>query len=197
MRYIRKSILLSLVFFFACTKTDTPPNQEIEVFPNQIGNKWVYLFRQDAPVVEDTLSIEIVDQIIENGDTLKAWQRTFSHYNNGQQDTFWVSVVQDSVFFYPDIYRSWKEKAFVFPLQNGQSWEYALQTGNVLDEVMVEVPAGSFEAWQVELNAIGPNYGLLDQKWFVPEVGLVKWIRSERNLGPAILQEYELIDYQH
>lgn len=197
MKIVGIFILLSLFFAIGCTKTETPSNSEAQVFPNQIGDKWVYLFRQDTPLIEDTVDLEIVDQIIENGDTLKAWQRTFWHYNNSQRDTFWVSEVQDSVFFYPNNYRSWKEKAFVFPLQDGQSWEYALQTASVLDEIVVEVPAASFNSWQIELIAIGPNYALLDQKWFVPEVGLVKWTRSERNLGPAILQEYELINYQH
>lgn len=189
-------VTLVVVLISNCTKEiDLPtPFNELAQFPNEIGNKWVYHYTNDALQIDDTMSIEIVGEMINTeGDTIKLWERSIATFENDFRDTFWVSQVQDSIIFYPYAQSSWREITFILPLNVGQTWEEGLTNGSVEEEVIETVPAGNFEAFKVKFEAIGPNYGLLDQKWFTPNVGIIKWVRSERNLGPVITETYELV----
>lgn len=61
------------------------------------------------------------------------------------------------------------------PLAIGDRWEDAYFSGKVLRTEKVEVPAGTYEAWRIEIiGTYGQNYTAVGDYWIAPGVGIVK-----------------------
>ncbi len=63
------------------------------------------------------------------------------------------------------------------PLAIGEGWEDQYFSGKVRGTEKVEVPAGTYEAWRVEIiGTYGQSYTAVGDYWIAPGVGIVKAI---------------------
>ncbi|PKL77233.1 MAG: hypothetical protein CVV27_06245, partial [Candidatus Melainabacteria bacterium HGW-Melainabacteria-1] len=68
-----------------------------------------------------------------------------------------------------------KLELFQLPLEVGRRWEDENIIGKVLSFETVNVPAGSFKAWRIEvIGTYDREYTIVGDYWIVPGVGIVK-----------------------
>ena len=85
------------------------------------------------------------------------------------------------------------------PLKKGATWDFNGQAGElkvqqhyeVLGEETIEVPAGKFRAYRIHGDQTEPNRMTID-RWFTPNVGIVKDITTMRDAKDDMLQRISL-----
>jgi hypothetical protein len=200
---LRKSIIykLSAVFFIsllisACDNTteNNPPADSTKTFPNKVGDQWNYAVYDSLTGTVDTMNVKIVGTTGVNGKDLTIWARTSSTYN----DTIYVNVDMNTVYFYTDPYPDVVDKKIEFPLEVGKYW---INTGKITDSSIVKsiesvnVPADNFtESYRIERNWGGFNVYGYSVTWFVDNVGIVKMYRRIQGFD-NIKETWELLSY--
>jgi hypothetical protein len=203
LKYLFNLLFLALILV-GCSKDNQ--NVPTNGFPNQIGDKWVYRLTESY---SDTLvQVEIVGQgTLPNGVNAKIWKYTYQNLFRNYVDTFWVSNINDDVRIYykpcftctepmPD-----EKLHYIFPLSVGNSW-YTIaaygDTTKVIDKESISVPAGTFN----NVFRLSKVQGYVNNSWtndtifFQENVGIVKLIQHEANLGPVPGDGvWELISY--
>ena len=85
------------------------------------------------------------------------------------------------------------------PLKPGATWEFdgqvadlkAHQHYDVIGEENVEVPAGKFHAFRIRAEQTSPSRMTIE-RWFVPEIGIVKDVTTIRSDSGELLQRISL-----
>ena len=180
-----------------------PPGagKPVYYFPTQVGTKWVYDAKHEADVCGKivTASEEKDGRFLV---TVKATNVDF--VDDETVSIAQYSVSKDGVFVVADFLENKEnEKRYdpphcllKLPHKDGNSWENKLYNKTVYVAKKVEtvkVPAGTFEAIRVEVDA-----DLVT--WYAPGVGIVKYqhnaIDQEFEILPAT-QEQEVASRQH
>lgn len=194
--YKLSAVLLISLLFSACENSteNNPPPDSTKTFPNKVGDQWYYGVYDSLTSTVDTMNVRIIGTTTANGKELTIWARTSSTYN----DTIYVNVDKNTVYFYTDPYPNFADKIIEFPLEVGKYW---LNSGKITDSSIVKsiesvnVPADNFtESYKIERNWGGFNvYGYSDT-WFVDNVGIVKMYRRIGGFD-NIKDTWELLSY--
>ena len=174
-------IFLIPVLFAACensTETKNQPPDNTAVFPNMVGDKWIYAVYDSLNNSTDTLTVEIVGTTTSiNDKSLKIWlfkSRTFN-------DSMFVNAGKDTVYFYEDSYANFVDHKLVFPLEVNNSW---INTDQQFDSTVVKgiesvtVPSDTYpDAYRLERFWSSFNVYGYSVTWFVNNVGIVKMYR--------------------
>ncbi len=190
-------IVLIPLLFAACensTENKNPLPVNSDVFPNNVGDKWVYTVYDSLSNSYDTLTVDIVGTTTGHNKTLKIWLYRSHIYN----DSMFVNVSNDTVYFYQDSYANLTDHEFVFPLSVNKYWYNTdLQSDSTIvkDKEAVTIPFGSYpDAYKLERRWGSFNVYGYSETWFVNNVGIVKMYR--RILGFDNIKEiWELINF--
>ena len=200
---LRKSGLFKLILALiiplilsACENSteNKPPEVNTGSFPNKVGDEWVYAVHDSLNGSVDTLTVSIVGTTMGNGKDLTIWVRNSHNYN----DTLYVYVDNNTVYYYEDPYPNIVDHKIVFPLEAGKTWTNPDQVSDssiVKNIEDISVPAGNFsDAFRIERNWGGFNVYGYSITWFVENVGIVKFYR--RILGfDNIKETWDLLSY--
>ena len=97
---------------------NNPPPDSTNTFPNKVGDQWVYSVYDSLSHSVDTLIISIVGTTVGNGKDLTIWTRKSNFYN----DTIYVNVNQNTVYYYDDPYSNVVDHKIEFPLEEWQGF---------------------------------------------------------------------------
>jgi hypothetical protein len=199
----RKSDLLKIIIILviplllsACENSteNNPPETNTGSFPNKVGDQWVYAVHDSLTGSVDTLTVSIVGQTRGNGKDLTMWVRRSTVYN----DTLYVYVDRNTVYYYQDAYPNVVDHKIVFPLEVGKTWTNPDQVSDssiVKNKEPVSVPADNFvSAFRIERNWGGFNVYGYSVTWFVENIGIVKMYRRIQGFD-NIRETWELISY--
>ena len=190
---------LSIFLFYACKLVQTNNNGSNElstqVFPNKVGNYWVYVYN---PGIDNNgnpakITIRVIGQAkLPNGESAMLWKYEFPNYI----DTLWVVSNDSLAKFYdkpclkclnpmPEL-----KLEIRFPLQTGRYWftDKAFgDTTRVIDQTHLKVPAGTFDNVYKISKTIGyvTNSVTLDTLWFRNNIGIIQKRQFELDLGPV------------
>lgn len=200
---LRKSAIIKLLLVFiiplllsACensTETNPPPDST-NTFPNKVGDQWIYSVYDSLSHSVDTLTISIVGTTVGNGKDLTIWTKKSNFYN----DTIYVYVNRNTVYFYDDAYPTVADHKIEFPLEVGNYW---INTDQVSDSSIVKniesvtVPADTYsDAYRIERDWGSFNVYGHSVTWFVDNVGIVKLYQRIQGFD-NIRETWELMSY--
>ena len=167
----------------------------ISEFPNEIGNHWRYLYTWGTAIIRhDTIDVDIVGtRTITGGQTAKVWAYRYKFNNYPMvQDTSYVVVDSQLVKIYLYAYGAYYErKRYKLPVTVGDIWtipQNYKDTTWVLGNQTVVVPAGTFKnTYQLrQERKYVVNSWTNNDIWLSPQVGLVKFYKSEYSLGDVL-----------
>ena len=193
-------ILLLWFLIASCRKeNNTPSNTSLnQVFPNAVGNHWVYKYDDGYTNGEQYINVDIVGTVtLPSGQNATIWTSTFQDATNQKflLDSSYVVVDDQKAIFYappclPCIPSTIEEKRrYVFPLQKGNVWltdNVFGDTTKVLTEGSLTVPAGTFDTTFQLSRTIGyvTNSYTNDTIWLTPKIGMTKYYQNHYSLGP-------------
>lgn len=175
----------------SCTIFGTDSDSEIQNFPNKVGNFWMYDLKSGTDTT-GTIKVEIVGKdTLSNGQFAKQWKYT---YPDNYIDTLWVVSSDTAAIFYSDSDGTLRNVfRYKFPLEAGSVWD--VKTGNadtlqaikVVSRTRVTVPAGSFDSSYKIIHSVKPAFNSVvqDTIWYKNQIGPVKKIQHQYNLGPV------------
>jgi hypothetical protein len=173
---------------------NNPPEANTGSFPNKVGDQWVYAVHDSLNGSVDTLTVNIIGTTTGNGKNLTIWARKSHTYN----DTLYVYLDNNTVYYYNDPYPDVVDHKFVFPLEVGKSWtnpDQAYDSSIVKKIEPVSVPADEFlNAYRIERNWGGFNVYGYSITWFVENVGIVKFYKKVQGFD-NIRETWELLSY--
>lgn len=173
-------VLFLPIILAACdnsTGNISPQPVNSSVFPNTVGDKWVYSVYDSLTNSTDTLTVEIVGT--NSGSTnATIWYFSSRIYN----DSMIVKVNKDTVYFYEANNPTLIDHKIVFPLQVNKYW-YSNMVGFdstiVRSKESVTVPADTYpDAYRLERKWGGLNVYGSSTTWFVNNVGIIKFYRK-------------------
>jgi len=176
----------------SCNDSSTGPStSSTDIFPNKLGNTWIYAHHDSLSNLSDTLTVTIVGETtLSNNQSAMIWQYRLS--NN--IDTVYVFNVGDTVRFVTNRHPF----RILFPLQIGSKWggDYGLNdTIRILQKAPISVVAGTFaNSYEIQETWGGLNdYGQFT-RWFAPNAGLIRIYHTGASFGMAN-ETFELISY--
>ena len=189
-------LLLFVGLTIACHKSSNPASNA--VFPNQVGDHWVYKYSPSGIPAADTgtVQVDIIGQTtLPDGETAKIWVTKYSNDTNYPDTTLVVDSASTVKIYFNNIcpYCTDKmpseSKRYNFPLQVSDEWipaGYYNDTTRVLDELTLQVPAGDFPNTFQLSRTIGyaTNSYTKDTIFITPGVGITKFLQNEFSLGP-------------
>ncbi|HMG67252.1 MAG TPA: hypothetical protein VK588_06180 [Chitinophagaceae bacterium] len=189
-----------LLFIFGCKKSneDTDNNKGQDIFPNKIGDKWVYhvvdtTYKLDNVdnVQEYDMNVSVVDSTVLPGG-IKANIWVFESPSG--RDTNYVFPTADTINF--AVLQGTQVtfiRRYIVPLHLHDSWKYTTSSLNdvVVDSVAdIVVNGNRFDnAFRVLGNPGFPDAMFNIEEWLADNVGLVKRYYSNFHMS--------LIIYQH
>jgi hypothetical protein len=188
--------LFITVLLSACNNTteNNPGPDTTSTFPNKVGDKWIYSVYDSLSSSTDTLIISIIGTTISNGKQLSIWTRKSDFYN----DTIYVNVSRNTVYFYDDPFPIVVDYKIEFPLEVGRSWinpDKAHDSSIVKAREPVTVPADNYsDAYRIERDWGSFNVYGHSVTWFVDNVGVVKLYQRIQGFD-NIKQTWELLSY--
>jgi hypothetical protein len=191
----------SLLIVYSCKKGSTGNNNQngSDVFPNKVGDTWVYLvndtsyaFSNSATISQYNMTIAIIDSIQLPG-AIKAnrWVYTYP----GGTDTNYVYQHGDTISFaantLPSLYIT---RQYIIPLRLHNSWQYvesyfigSLHNVTVDSVATISVGENHFEnAYAVHgIPGVPDNFFYIEE-WIADYVGVVKRYFNNRGytIGP-------------
>ncbi len=190
-------IILLLPFIFIACENSTEnknPTQGTSLFPNTVGDKWIYTVNDSVSGLVDTLTLQIIGTTTGDGKTFTVWVRNSKVYN----DTFYVNIDHDTVKYYDNPVPNVIDHKLVFPLDIGNYWKNPNQlydSTNVNSIELVAVPANTYNnAYRIERNWTSFNIHGFSITWFVNNVGIVKMYQRIQGFD-NIKESWELIRY--
>ncbi len=187
--------LLLLLFAVSCSKTE--PFLSSEIFPNAIGDEWVYKYNDGYTVGNQYIHVNVVGAgILPDGQHATIWTARVEDVTGARyliDSSFVVSDDQKVVFYaapcrtcMPPMFP--EKRRYVFPLQVGNFWFTSSVFGDttkVLNKGNLSVPAGTFENTFQLSRTVGyvTNSFTNDTIWVTPNVGITKFLQNEFSLG--------------
>ncbi len=190
--------LAIMVFLAACensTENKNPKPGGTDVFPDKVGDKWVYAVYDSLSQTTDTLNVQIVGTTLStNNKSLKIWVFSSRSYN----DSMFVSVSDSAVYFYEDRNATFINQKIEFPLEINKYWiNPNLQTDSTIVKGIesVTVPADTYpDAYKLERVWLSFNVHGHSVTWFVNNIGIVKLYQRIQGFD-NINQTRELLSY--
>jgi hypothetical protein len=193
---MNKYLVLLLVagLLIACHKSGTLPPST--VFPNQIGDQWVYKYSPSGDPAADTSTIEVTivgQAALPDGESAKIWVTNYSDIPNYPDTSLVVDSPATVKIYFNNICLGCTNKMpeerrrYKFPLQVSDQWIYNLNDSTtVLHELSLDVPAGNFPNTFQLSKTVGyvTNSFTRDTIFITPGVGVTKFIQNEFSLGP-------------
>jgi len=197
--------LLLLLLALSCAKhADVRNTPGSEIYPNTIGDSWIYSYTSFDGSKRGTLEVRIaIYQTSPEGPEMQIWIYKYSSVT----DTLFKDVTNRFVseynfpLLYADSMNAYRELGF--PLISGKKW--AAYPSSCADSLTIfslsplTVPAGTFDS-TYQVNVRGSecilNYSNTSSTWYTPHIGMVKMIKSVRNLTEDPRNGlYQLIEY--
>jgi len=187
--------LFLFLFVISCTKEKNSSSSD--VFPNAIGDQWIYRYNDGYSVGNQYIYVNIVGiGILPDGESATIWTTTLQDPTGNKyliDSSFVVADNQKAVFYHPPC-RSCippmfdEKRRYVFPLRVGNVWftgKIFGDTTKVLNEGSLTVPAGTFANTFELSKTIGyvTNSYTKDTIWLTPNVGVIKFVQDEYSLG--------------
>lgn len=166
--------LMVTLIFNGCMKEQDCQKLSDEYFPNRIGNWWIY-DRFDSLAMEQTkLRVDIVrDSVWKDGTIYKIW--VFSKSN--LYDTLFVRTKADSVLFYRYL-DGLPLEVMLVPVSAGLAWVHPVwvrDSSRVQSKDALMIKSESYtNAYRIHRRLFAFNDYLTDDRWFVPNLGIVK-----------------------
>lgn len=194
---IKVLIVLTVTLLLSACENSTENNprpDSTSTLPNKVGDKWIYSVYDSLSNTADTLIISIIGTTISNGKQLTIWTRKSDFYN----DTIFVNVDRNTVYYYDDPYPNVVDYKIVFPLEVGRYWinpDKAHDSSTVKAIELVTVPVDNFtDAYRIERDWGSFNVYGHSVTWFVDNVGVVKLYQRIQGFD-NIKQTWELLSY--
>ncbi len=210
-------MVYSVIFFLfglaACHKDTTQPNQSnhpgSEYFPNTVGDYWEYDV-YDSSYVRDhpnypkqyTVKVRIIGskKLVDGKDAI-IWQYQYPWGN----DTNYVRVIGDTIEIFDLIYSRYIEDLnfprliFIQPFGVNKRWDGKLlymDSSRVISQSDVTMKFQVFNnCFDIYHYYLGPNLEFKDDYWFKPNIGFVKIYYHQYNMGPTLIQMWQLKEY--
>jgi hypothetical protein len=188
------SILLTSILFSFKKEMKINRKQPKEIFPNKVGNQWVYTFNGFGAKEneEKKIYVNVIKEInLPDGKIAKVWATRFP---NGTDTNYVLSNGKEI-----NIFRSYdigcdnckempiEKLKYQIPFNTGKSWVLNEDHGDTLQVIAqssVTVPAGIFKNAFILINKIDKrvfvgNAKRIDTTWIVPYIGIVKRSQQE------------------
>jgi hypothetical protein len=196
-----KTILAICLFIvlFSFKKINELPQKEI--FPNKVGDQWVYTFRGYGVKENEKnrIYVDVIKEInLADGKIAKVWAAQFP---NGTDTSYVRSHTNEINIFrsYENVCTNCKEMPieklkYQIPLYAGKLWVLNEDHGDTLQVIAqssITVPAGTFKNAFVIINKTDKrvfvgNARRIDTTWIVPYIGIVKRSQQEFQMRPVI-----------
>jgi hypothetical protein len=200
-------LLLFGGFLSACHKSKLPASNTI--FPNQIGDHWIYKYSPSGDAAADTgtIQVNIVGQtVLPDGESAKIWVTNYSTAPNYPDTSLVVDSGSIVKIYFNNICPNCTDKMpgerkrYDFPLQVSDEWVSNLNdTTTVLAVLDLLVPAGDFPGTFQLSRTVGyaTNSFTKDTIFITSAVGVTKYFQNEFSLGPLPGNGlWELASYQ-
>jgi hypothetical protein len=187
-----------LLFAAGCSKNNNNNNNANEnatdIFPNKIGDTWVYLVNdtavhintmQSKTVTQYNMTVSIVDSVLlpasihdiqlPPGEEAHVWVFNYS----GVTDTNYVYQTGDTVIFF-DVNQTSKAFArqYIIPFRLHNSWLYTVEgLGEVTVDSQVDVTIGQnhfYNTFYIDGSAGMPDEEFNVSEWMANNVGIVQ-----------------------
>lgn len=183
----------------SCTKENNQPQNTSsnQVFPNGVGNHWVYKYEDGNSNGERYIYVDIVGVTTIQVESATIWTSTLQDASNTKYliDSSYVVVNDEKAVFYAPPCLTctpqplYEKRRYVFPLQVGNFWftdKFFGDTTKVLNEKSLTVPAGTFQNTFQLSKTVGyvTNSFTRDSIWLTPNIGMTKYYQDEYSLGP-------------
>jgi hypothetical protein len=180
---IMNFLLVCSLLFFSCQENDVPLNVNSQLlFPNQVGNRWVYNVYDSTALTSYDVTVTISSTTSIKNKIVNIW--TFKYPN--MIDTNYVTVKSDTITFFARN-KITVVDTYVLPLTVGNKWmgDWINDNYTVTQQSAVSVDWRSFQgSFNIKENARSPNFIRIKDEWFAPFVGTVKKSRFEYDLAP-------------
>lgn len=194
---MKKQIIFSIIIIISiinlsCSNSSTNPQPlpNSAVFPNTLGDRWVYAVYDSLNSKQDTLTVQVSSILTTSGNKhLFVWTYTSNsgvnpNYSISGLDTAYYYSGQDTVYSYYDNKGTQIESKYAFPLQVGFQWKNnstgLTDISQVTEQQTVNVPAGSFpNTFHILRNKNGLNDYITLNIWFKERTGIVKLYMHE------------------
>lgn len=189
------------MLIISCTKENnqTPNTSSNQIFPNEVGNHWVYKYDDADSNRKQFIIIDIVGTTtLPNGLSATIWTSTLQDASNQKYliDSSYVVVdKQKAVFYAPPCLTCtpqplYEKRKYVFPLQVGNKWFTSVSWGDttkVLSQEDIIVPAGTFHDTYKLSKIVGYEYETYTQDsiWLTPNIGMTRRFQNEFRTAPV------------
>ena len=92
-----------------------------------------------------------------------------------------------------------------FPLREGDKWEYSgkvrqddgeelatRQTFEIVGREGIQLPSGKFDSYHLRMTVLSPEPKIIEDRWFVPNIGFVKIVTEFERPDGAMIQRVNL-----
>lgn len=188
-------LLMLLAVMSGCIQENDCSRLSDEYFPNRIGNWWVYDRFDSLAMEQTTLRVEIMrDSVWKDGQIYRMW--VFNKSN--LYDTLYVRTAIDSVLLYRYL-EGFPEEVILIPLSVGQSWVHPVWVRDSTRVLSLDTAAVGGElfsnAYRIHRRLFAFNDYLTDDRWFVPNLGIVRLENWHYLFGWISKENWYLKDY--
>lgn len=197
-------IIFLSVIITSCNKDKTPENtlSAAEV-PNSVGDYWKYNIKSSTGEQKGFLEVRVIKKgTLPDGRPVSTWVYSYPNFTDTIYKISSDTSLEEYTVFPATAGNNYPLMRYVFPLKPGMKWIIApfADSINVVSEITVMVPAGSF-AHSMQLNFIATrhigNYWNNSRYWFSPHIGIIRMENVVYNLGPDKHNGiYELVEYK-
>ncbi|MEW6014731.1 MAG: hypothetical protein AB1690_05375 [Candidatus Zixiibacteriota bacterium] len=189
-KFVKALALFSaiLTFGIACDDdSQKPPEVNTWIFPNEVGDWWVYQVADSLSSAIDTIRVRIEGRdTLNNGDSVTVWvfsdgdeiDTSYLHIGYGFLTTDSGPVIRyDTVFIYAGKDLTSLSDIMIFPLRVGDFWMGVMDrdTVRVVEKMRIQTRAGDFDAYLVQTTRNQFENVINSKKWVVHHLGMARW----------------------
>jgi hypothetical protein len=187
-----------LLLLTACTQENNQTASSNQIFPNEVGDQWVYKYDVGFSNSEQYIYVDIVGKTTLQGHSVTIWNTTVQDASNRKYliDSSYVLVDNEKAVFYAPPCLTctpqplYEKRKYIFPLEVGNKWFTSVTWGDttkVLSKEDVTVPAGTFHNTYKLSKIIGYVYETYtrDSIWLTPKIGMTRRFQNEFRTAPV------------
>lgn len=164
-----------------------PPEVNTWIYPNEVGDWWVYQVADSLSSAIDTIRVRIEGRdTLNNGDSVTVWvfddgievDTTYLHIGYGFLTTDSGPVLRyDTVFIYAGKDLTSLSDIMIFPLRVGDFWMGVTDrdTVRVAEKKRIQTRAGDFDAYLVQTTRNQFENVINSKKWVAHYLGMARW----------------------
>ncbi len=190
-----RRIIITLVIFTAAIiigsscddDSQKPPEVNTWIYPNEVGDWWVYQVADSLSSDIDTIRVRIEGRdTLNTGDSVTVWvlndgdetDTNYLHIGYGFLTTDSGPVIRyDTVFVYLSKNPTSLSDIMIFPLRVGDFWGGVMagDTVRVVEKKRIQTRAGDFDAYLVQTTRHQFENVIDSKKWVVHYLGMARW----------------------